>query len=126
MIIIKTVIDRSKVQIYNWTKMHLKKEQQDFLKHGKANSFLLHATLLLPVWISNRILDEIRRKRRDRRSVLRNNECVRNTEIFVDMLAHLKVKKNVNTNLDDNLDSVGRDLKESRALYLPQGSSPVQ
>ena len=102
---------------------HLKKEQQDSLKHGKAYSFL---TLLLSVWISNRILDEIRRKRRDRRSVLRNNECVRNTEIFVDMLAHLKVKKSVNTNLDDNLDSVGRDLKESRALYLPQGSSPVQ
>ena len=51
---------------------------------------------------------------------------VLNTDIFFDMLAHLKVKKNVNTNLDDNLDSVGRDLKESRALYLPQGSSPVQ
>ena len=83
----------------------------------------LHATLLLSVWISNRILEEIRRKRR---SFLRNNECVRNTEIFVDMLARLKVKKSVNTNLDDNLDSVGRDLKESRALYLPQGSSPVQ
>ena len=51
---------------------------------------------------------------------------VLNTDIFFDMLAHLKVKKSVNTKLDDNLDSVGRDLKESRALYLPQGSSPVQ